>query len=865
MKTRLLIFLLFISILTNANEADYGLYIKSYPYKTSELTNLVLENGQPIQLNEDLVLSFDVYVRNDNVFGSIFRLLTEKDENIDLLITVGMDDRRYPIFVVNESIYPIQQEVTREQWTPVVLTLSPKTEAIKLQYADEEIVVQYPISKSKSFKTVFGLCQFDGKVLADVASVNLRNVRVLKNNAPFRFWELREHNNQVCYDSVAGVPAIALNPQWLVDGHVTWKEILNLQLPQSPSVTYNPDADEFYIVYDSKEVIVFDAATRQQRNVPVKSGLYAANSPNQLLYLPQKKALLSYNMDEDIYSTFDFNSQAWSSHTPNTKEHSYWNNSVVMKPDEGAIISFGGYGFYRYNNDLVKKYPFDGRSEEKAQLADISPRYSSATALRGNTLYVFGGRGNKTGRQELFPQNFYDFYAINLQTNQANKLWGAEKLGDGDFMPSENMVYDAERDCFYVFTTQAGGTLLKITTEEARAEKMSFSLENSFEAQYLYLNLYYSPRQNKLLAIINQTDTDNKAKISVHTINYPPIAVETLLRHTPPVNEPKTLAPFLIIGITALLLCLAAAVAWHVKRKRKYIRVTDVHIPGPQETSFDPATNTTTPAPEPKERKAKKKEETALVPMYDFSKASVCFLGGFRVRDKDGEDITSVFTPTLKALLIQLVLFTGENSRGISGSKMLQLLWGDKNENSARNNRNVYLSKLRTIRERIGNMEVVTEGGFWSIQFGDDVVCDYLEAMRYLKMLKENRSVPEEEYNKLLELLLRGALLPNMEIEWIDRFKSDFSNLTIDTLSELLTSEDNLSADLKFRIAETLFQHDFINEEALHIKCKILSESGKMGLAKTFYDNYCREYFNLLGTKYKYSLTEVIEGKHLEG
>lgn len=109
-----------------------------------------------------------------------------------------------------------------------------------------------------------------------------------------------------------------------------------------------------------------------------------------------------------------------------------------------------------------------------------------------------------------------------------------------------------------------------------------------------------------------------------------------------------------------------------------------------------------------------------------------------------------------------------------------------------------------------------------------------------------------------MELLLRGMMLPNIETDWIDTFKNDFSNDTIDLLCRLLKQED-LSDTLKLQIADTLFQHDYINEEALCIKCRILCQQGKKGLAKTVYDAFCKEYAASLGTTYKYSLMEIID------
>ena len=219
--------------------------------------------------------------------------------------------------------------------------------------------------------------------------------------------------------------------------------------------------------------------------------------------------------------------------------------------------------------------------------------------------------------------------------------------------------------------------------------------------------------------------------------------------------------------------------------------------------------------------------------------------------DKEGNDITAVFTPTLKTLLILLVLYTGKDSKGIIGNKLIQLLWYDKTEESAKNNRNVYMSKLRGLLEKVGDIKILNQNGFWSIQFEEGTICDYLEA---LQLYRGNNS---QDLEKLLELLLRGMMLPNVEADWIDTFKNDFSNNTIDLLCRLLKQED-LSDTLKLKIADTLFQHDYINEDALRMKCRILCQQGKKGLAKTVYDTFCKEYMASLGTDYKYSLMEII-------
>ena len=49
---------------------------------------------------------------------------------------------------------------------------------------------------------------------------------------------------------------------------------------------------------------------------------------------------------------------------------------------------------------------------------------------------------------------------------------------------------------------------------------------------------------------------------------------------------------------------------------------------------------------------------TRTADYYDRNRASISLFGCFNVRDKEGNDITSNFTPRLKHLLILLILYT---------------------------------------------------------------------------------------------------------------------------------------------------------------------------------------------------------------
>ena len=196
-------------------------------------------------------------------------------------------------------------------------------------------------------------------------------------------------------------------------------------------------------------------------------------------------------------------------------------------------------------------------------------------------------------------------------------------------------------------------------------------------------------------------------------------------------------------------------------------------------------------------------------------------------------------------------IYTGQNPMGIPNNKLLSLLWNDKEEEAAKNNRNVYMSRLRNLLSQIGDVSIQTHKGFRNISFEGDTVCDYLEAMR----LFENTE--GENLNRLLELLFNGMMLPNVELDFVDSFKSEFSNKTLDLLCRLLRHNE-LPSELRMKIADTLFQHDFINEDALRVKCSILHQQGRTGLAQTVYATFCKEYKSLMGYDYPHPFAEIV-------
>ena len=63
-----------------------GLRIRTYPYTPTEFTSVLLDNGEPIDLNgKEFRIEMDVWAYNDNPLGALCRIITDKGNNVVLV------------------------------------------------------------------------------------------------------------------------------------------------------------------------------------------------------------------------------------------------------------------------------------------------------------------------------------------------------------------------------------------------------------------------------------------------------------------------------------------------------------------------------------------------------------------------------------------------------------------------------------------------------------------------------------------------------------------------------------------------------------------------------------------------------------
>jgi two-component SAPR family response regulator len=150
--------------------------------------------------------------------------------------------------------------------------------------------------------------------------------------------------------------------------------------------------------------------------------------------------------------------------------------------------------------------------------------------------------------------------------------------------------------------------------------------------------------------------------------------------------------------------------------------------------------------------------------------SSIFLFGQFQVFDKEGHNITGLFTPLLKELFLIICINSIRQGRGISSEMLNEKLWHDKSEKDAKNNRSVNIAKLKVILERIGNCVINKESAFWQFQIIDDhISVDFRKYNNILQQVQNART----DYIHLFDIIRRGPFLHQTEYDWLTYIKSE--------------------------------------------------------------------------------------------
>lgn len=801
---------------------DYGLHINSIPSVESEATGLSLDAGEPVGLRRrPFTMSFSMYNSMERPFGCVLRMISEDGLAIDLMNIVDSEGIYRPQIVIGEHYAVVPALIPWNTWIDVAVNINPQGGAVTVDYNGTRVEVKAKeVEDIGSLRISFGNCPFKGFTVSSVSAVSVRDIVLMSGDRIIRNWPLLKHSGSTTYDTVCSAAAVAVNPVWLADSAISLTSVLAREYSTFVDVIYD-GRNTFGFIEPDGVITLKDISTGKEEVFVPKEGKSPSNALNQAKWC-NDSTILSYCIAQNLYGAFDFASCRWSSTADSDPEIIYWNVSTSWDPDRSRLYSFGGYGFYHFSNILRVFSPESPESSSSFTLDKIAPRFFASSVVVDGSLYIFGGEGTFSGNQGIVEEYFYDLYKVDLDTFEETLLWDAEEPPFGRFIPGENMVYDRDAECFYTTAiTEDDFILVKISAEEPSIEQMSLPAGVRRNTNIQYTNLYMNDSQDKLYALFVQSSDGGPTTVDIMDISIPLVpTADVVFQDMMQDNRKDDLFISVVVPIAGGIVLLAGILSIiYLQRHRR-------------------------------------KRSGTMVPEdehYDFSCNSISLLGGFSVRSRDGKDITSHFSPTLRKLLSALILHTVKYEQGIPGEKLNQLIWDYKPEGTASNNRNVYISRLRAVLEELDGVVINTKNKFLSISLSDRVLCDFNEVVQLLY----GDSPTVEDVSRVLPILLRGHLLPNMEDEWVDAFRSEYSSRILASLNMILDRK-NLPDNIMLKVADSIILHDRLNERAIRTRCRICHSSGNLGSAKEAYDTFCKEYKATIGEEYGLTFKQLI-------
>ncbi len=822
-----------------AHAQPAGLRFTGQGFPLDQRTSLNLTPEKPILFESDVTFEFDLrFIPNyQSYFGYVFRAIID-NQNIDLVYTTQADNFHLVIGdQVSDIVFSIPITRLTDEWFTVGVEIKKSENRIVLKIDGKEFQDEYSFNKTKSnLFLFFGAHRFRQFNSTDLPNMSLKDVKLFVDDKLRYSWPLDQKEGTVVMEELHHFDGNVGNPNWILESFTNWKLVGDFSFEGRILHAFNSEERKMEIIHEDS-VYAFYLTNNQLLSTPPKYKFYPGDWYN-LVYDSIKNNLVLYSLAQDLKCPFPGGNCFQGKRQLGPDDMKYKHHNAVINPENNVLYTFGGYGQLTYVNKL---FAFN---DAKNQFITIDyngtfyPRYLAGCAYNplDGKVYILGGYGSKSGKQEISPGYYYELLTYSFIDNRFEKIH--EFKGEHyAFCFGNSMVIDTSRN------TMIGLKFSRFETNpEVQAVAISlddFSMRyigNTFSFQFLDINskidLYYDDVARQLVAFTAYYD-GIRTEVNIHQLSYPPLETGTTYeqkRSSQPLLLFILIAVLVLAGITVILL--------RMRRIRTKSESQEAKVPPVGgHNSVDVFTRKSQPG---------------------NTNASISIFGGFQVMNNEGKNITSAFTPLIKELFLFIMLTSLRQGKGVSSRTLDEVFWFDKSAKAAQNNRSVNIGRLKSLLENVGNCKINRETGYWKFEFNpEDIYCDYYS---YLQLIENKLLNTKEGIVALLRIIQDGPALQNIQADWLDKFKLEISNeITDNIIAYILNEGKNQDPEFIIQMTDALFMFDMVNEEAMIIKCNTLARIGKHSLAKTTYHNFEKEYLHLYDEKYPKSFNQVLD------
>ncbi|HEY0176412.1 MAG TPA: galactose oxidase, partial [Pedobacter sp.] len=641
-KIYITLFLLFFTQYLYAQ--SYGLGFYSHDVVQDKRTALNLNTGNSLKAGDNLSVSFDLSFKPNHAiyFGYILRLISDNNQNIDLVYDNQSNTRQFKI-IIGEKLSKIEFNISKEflynQWNHITIDIDFKKNKIYLtangvHYTDANV----HLTQGNNYKLLFGANTNKQFQTTDLPPMKLRDIKVSDGGQLVCHWPLNEYSGNIAAELINRNNGTVTNPVWIKAKHSNWQLEKEITVPGLASVAFNAKTEQVYVVTSDSLIVYSDNTIPQIKGYKYENGpqkLVRGNESvfwgDHLYYLyPDQKTIMSY----------DFKSRKWDLQFkkifPITN---YGHLNKFYSSADTSLYVIGGYGQLIYK-DSISKFNVNTRSWQnvKAHGDTFTPRYLGglgATA-KGDTAYILGGYGSASGQQILNPRNLYDMMRFTVKDKKFKKLFSLNVKAE-DFVLANSLIINPSTKSYYglIFPQHKYNSHLQLMVGSLL--KPSYQLVGNaipflFHDINSFADLYYCPHAAKFLAVTLFKDNE-QTRIRIYSLLGPPEALPVS-----PVVRGRSNFNIWMISFFAAALIVYAFVRSRRKKAIEKEPEEPVSLPHPEVVHFpEPVTAATEiSSPVPPER----------------VKNAIYLFGDLQLFTAEGTEITKYFTPLLKELFL---------------------------------------------------------------------------------------------------------------------------------------------------------------------------------------------------------------------
>ncbi|MCL3779210.1 hypothetical protein EMN47_02310 [Prolixibacteraceae bacterium JC049] len=858
MRIRILLLLCLISSALGAQNVYHtGLMFKTSPVPKEERTSLNLTPSKPIKVRSRFTLRFDMSLYNADHFGYVFRIFSD-NTLYDFIYTPPQKRVAYLKLVVNQKLTDIQipiheNRIVKNSWHKIQLTSNQQTGIIKLEYDNTQYTITQPeIRYTKKFNVVFGACTTAPYVSTEVPAMAIRNIRILDHEGKISSnWLLDESKGEFARDLAGGELAKVENPIWMINDHYFWRLKQSFKTDGYADFVKEKNNSNLSVIGKNKRHvynITKDAITEQYYN----NENPLAKDYNRCVLDRNNSTLFSFGGSSNEIGEYDISTNSWTKTSAKSKNKPVNNSTLFSTPITKDLFAFGGYSDYAYSNKLFRYNAESKTWSQRALMGDfIPPRHYASIASCDNDscFFLFGGYGNNSGQQELGSKCLFDLYHINPISGKVKQVW-SDKQSTENFIPTAQAISDEKEESLYSlsFHPFLNSTLLRLFKVSLNAPSytiVSDTLHFSFDDNKSRARLFFNNETQEFVAAVSKRLPNDSTQVNLYTLTYPPISEKNITASYESVlTNPDKFPKYIYYVVIGLLLLTTWLFFWFLRRvvrsdsgKAKTHKVNEHFF-------IDDSENYT---------KEELKKATAS-PKANYLQ----LLGEFRALDRDGNDITKLFTPKIQQLFLFILVNNIDRKTGVPSKLIDQTIWPYHTPQSAKNNRSVNIKKLRTVLEKIDGISLDYVEPLWQVTFEKSSLCDLIFILK--RISKSGKKLKYSSLEKRLSRISKGVMAPVIQEEWYEKFANQ---VTTQMHEYLFDSIDRIGIKshpaVTRRLARTILKLESLNEEAIKVFILSLIRLKKHSQAHNEFDLFCRDYEKLYGEPYGKSFKEFIQ------